>query len=120
MVEYDISTSEFISPYLYNVIRCDRNYNLLNVSRGGGVFLAAKSTLKIEQIDVSELRVALNYYLIEIVGCKSFLGKDEFLIFVVYFPRTPSLPELTTFCNYFEHNFVSTNNIIILGGFNMP
>jgi hypothetical protein len=91
----------------------------LNVSRGGGVFLAAKSTLKIEQIDVSELRVALNY-LIEIVGCKCFLGKDEFLIFVVYFPRTPSLPELTTFCNYFEHNFVSTNNIIILGDFNIP
>jgi hypothetical protein len=65
------------------------------------------------------LRVALNY-LIEFVGCKYFLGKDEFLIFVVYFPRTPSLPKLTTFCNYFEHNFVSTNNIIILGDFNIP
>jgi hypothetical protein len=73
--------------------------------------------VKIEQIDVSELRVALNY-LIEFVGCKCFLGKDEFLIFVVYFPRTPSLPKLTTFCNYFEHNFVSTNNII--GDFNIP
>jgi hypothetical protein len=79
----------------------------LNVSR----------VVKIEQIDVSELRVALNY-LIEFVGCKCFLGKDEFLIFVVYFPRTPSLPKLTTFCNYFEHNFVSTNNII--GDFNIP
>jgi hypothetical protein len=49
---------------MYNVIRCDRNYNLLNVSRGGSVFLAVKSTLKIEQIDVSELRVALNYLIV--------------------------------------------------------
>ena len=90
----------------------------MNLSRGGGVLLALRTHIPVTIVDLSQLRNDLD--MIEIVGCKCFLNGTFLHIFVVYFCRTPSLNELLRFCEYFEDNFNTNENFLLLGDFNIP
>ena len=114
----EISNSEFIDTSEYHVFRQDRDFVSLNVSRGGGVLLAFNKCFVIEKLDLTIILNSIKN--LEILGCKCCYHSRTFYVFIVYFSKTPSIDDLKIFTSYFEENHIHSNQIILLGDFNIP
>lgn len=113
----DILNSEYFSLD-FNVVRCDRKFETLGLSRGGGVLMAYKNCLKVDTLDVSI--IMNNIPKIDIVGCKLQLHSRSIFLYTVYIPPDVSALEFELFLDLLENMISTLDNIIILGDFNVP
>ena len=111
----DIRTSEFLHEN-YSAFRCDRNFERLGVSRGGGVLIAFKNSYSCEKLDLSDLLASL--FSFDILGIKINLEHNYLLIFVIYVPSTPSVDEFEILTDFFVKHFSNESNVFIVGDFN--
>jgi hypothetical protein len=72
----------------------------------------------VEEVDLSGLRTVVPH--IDIIGCKYRFNQEDIFIFVIYFPRTPTIVDLNSVCDFFENNYIHCNNLVIAGDFNIP
>nr|CAH7725745.1 unnamed protein product [Callosobruchus chinensis] len=97
---------------------CDRDFELTNTSRGGGVLLAIRKVYKVKQIDFNFTRILPT---IDIVGVKVEVLRSVIFIIVLYIP--PNLSAVlyeSLFEQMFLLDYFNTDNVIILGDFNIP
>lgn len=114
----DIGNRELF-PENYAVVRCDRRYDLMCVSRGGGALLALKSDLTFDIIDMSPILNSIHN--IDIVGCKCMLTNFSSIhIFVIYIPPNVAVNEFEYFLDLFSQIVCTLKNIVIMGDFNVP
>lgn len=113
----DISNSEYFLD-TYVIYRCDRRFNEVGLSRGGGALVAIKNNLSSTEIDLSLIMNTLPA--IDIVGCKCFV-KNHFIlnIFVIYIPPNFSVANFELFLDLFEQILDTTKKLLILGDFNL-
>lgn len=90
------------------------------MTRGGGVLIAANSSLHISRVDCSVLRT--NFPSIDVVGNKCLSCHITFYIFVLYIPPDITNLEFGQFFDEFELLLcnIQPDNVIILGDFNTP
>lgn len=112
-----VSSSELFNDQ-YTVLRKDRNFEATSLTRGGGVLLAFRNYISVQNIDVSD--VSNNFPMIDMLSCRCKVNNVVFYIILVYIP--PSL-NTTTFKQFFEvleHVELFWNkNVIFLGDFNV-
>lgn len=113
----DISSLELF-PSHYTVIRCDRNFGAMGVTRGGGVLLAYRNYFDALVLDLSLLSSALPAF--DIVGCKFNFNNASVYIFVLYFPKTPCVNDLELVFQYLFEHYLHINKLLIVGDFNIP
>ena len=115
----NISNSE-IFPSHYVVFRNDRNYNLLNSSRGGGVLLVVKNSVTCTQVDLTSIIRALPT--INIICVKiSLPNKNYIFVVTVYIPPSTSFEDYELFTDLLSNlEDIHTNKLIIVGDFNIP
>lgn len=113
----DVFSSELF-PNNYVSFRCDRRYDQMKVSRGGGVLLACRNDFNVEPLNFSDLLVALPT--LDIVGCRCSFNSATVYIIVLYIPKTPSVYDLELLFHYLVEHFFQTNKILLLGDFNVP
>ena len=105
----------------YDIFRCDRQRSVVGLSRGGGVLLAVKSSLKACQLD---LKVSCPLFdsvpLIDIVGIKLICASKSLNIFVVYVPPRITIEESSIFFEALESLLIKySGESLIIGDFNI-
>lgn len=113
----DIYSAELFPPE-YEVLRCDRNFDIMNVARGGGVLLAYKNCYNVEYLDLSQLMNEIPS--LNIIGCRCHFVHTSLHIFLLYLPKTPSLNEIDILLTYLTQHFFNANRLLLLGDFNIP
>lgn len=102
----------------YNLYRKDRNLEVLNVTRGGGVLLAVRSYLNSTVLDLSIFEDALPA--LDIVGVSVAGDGGVLYVFAVYFQPNTSVEHFRVFFDVFESlTFLYGRDIILLGDFNI-
>lgn len=115
-----LSDSVFDSELLpdqYNVIRCDRKFSLVKLSKGGGVLLAIKNNITFSRINTSELSAVVP--LIDIVLCKCLINMQSVTLGVIYIPPNVTANELDLFTAGLEQ-LILGHQFILFGDFNLP
>lgn len=113
----DINSSEYF-PMSFNVLRSDRRFHEVQLSKGGGALLAVDSNLNIDPVDMSYITNTLVN--IDIVGCKCFLNNYYILyIYVTYIPPSISVNELELFLELLGQSVNNHRNVLIMGDFNI-
>lgn len=113
-----VNSAELIPSYKYNTYRKDRNLDVTNKSRGGGVLLAFDYSLVITELNLDHLLNIVPQ--IDVLGCRVSKNHISFNIFVVYIPPYVTCTELELFLEAFEQVTINLAPIIILGDFNLP
>lgn len=117
-LQSDILSSE-IFPDTYVCYRSDRQLDLVDVSRGGGVLLAVDEAVQTEVLDLSLVQNEVPE--IDILGCK--LNFKHFLIYVlvVYIPPSLCVTQIEYFFELLSSADILYNrNVLIMGDFNIP
>lgn len=114
----NVSSSELFNDE-YVVFRCDRNFRESEISRGGGVLVAARSNFSSSRLDFSYITNLIHS--IEIVGLKIDCSHSSIIILVVYIPPNIHLNEFELFFELLTtYEYLYNKNIVILGDFNIP
>lgn len=115
----NVCNSEFLCGE-YNVFRCDRDLNKVNVSRGGGTLIAIKDKFTVTEINFNHIKGIVGC--VDVVGCKIFLGNIFIsVIILVYIPPSISTEDFVTFVDLLSNVInVYDSNVLILGDFNTP
>lgn len=104
-------------PPSYNVVRCDRQFSLVDRSTGGGVFIALSDDIPYEVIDTSFLSSSVP--LIDIVICKCKFNSISIFVACVYIPPNVSQHDFDFFCDALEALLLDKLTLL-LGDFNLP
>lgn len=115
----DILSNEFC-PDSFVAYRSDRQFDVLNVTRGGGVMICAKSNLRSAPLDLSSFSLCDPG--IDIVGIQIFRGHGrKTYVFAVYVPPSISVQSLNDFLEIFcELEYLSEGVVVVVGDFNVP
>lgn len=116
-----VADAELLCPD-YMMYRDDRDFNRTGLSRGGGVFLAVRSNIPVQAIDIRSVCPLFDDIpLVDIAGVKISNKLFPVNVFVVYVP--PNLPSegFSRLCDALEYLVLTYgSNSIILGDFNLP
>ncbi|CAH0558646.1 unnamed protein product [Brassicogethes aeneus] len=110
-----VNSSELF-PDNYRIVRDDRNFNVVNRNRGGGVLLGFKDHITFTQLDTSKLSNLVP--IIDIIICK--ITKPFICKFgLVYIPPDTTSDDLDIFTSALEV-FLLNEPVILIGDFNLP
>lgn len=112
----DSILSSELFPACYTVLRCDRRFDRVGRSRGGGVLLAMLDTIKFTCVDTSLLSDTVP--LIDVIICKC-INPVELVICAVYIPPDVPSDDLELFLGLLDVYLINAN-VIFLGDFNAP
>lgn len=105
----------------YTVYRKDRNFDLTNTSRGGGVLLALDNKYSASLLNIDDITNAVPS--VDTLGIKINLNASCLIVIVMYFPPSTSTQLYTLvfdlICSM-PQLLDDTTNLIILGDFNIP
>ena len=114
----DIADSELF-PNNFTVFRQDRNFQALNLSRGGGTLIAVSNILNCTPLDLSI--VCSEIPCIDITGVKILSLKHNIIIIVVYIPPSTNIRDFNKFFESLQSLDIMINsNLVLLGDFNVP
>lgn len=113
----NVNDSELFSDH-YTVFRNDRDFQSVQLSKGGGVLLAFQSALNVQPIDFSQLHKI--FPSINIVGCRCNINHFVFYTVLIYLPPSLTIEIFQFFFESLEQLEVLANkHLIILGDFNV-
>lgn len=115
----DVRSAELF-PAEYEVHRKDRNFNLINKSRGGGVLLAIESCLKSQILDPSAIDIS--FPMIDFLLVRVQLSYKIVYFSIVYIPDKLSTVDFEYFCEYLcmIEYFDKGDSVYFMGDFNAP
>ena len=111
-----IYDSELFTDY-YNVIRRDRDFEMVGRSRGGGVLMALKHSILFDVIDTGNFRTMAP--MIDLVICRCLLGEVQVFIVLIYVPPAASSDDVEAVTSALEAILIN-HIFIIVGDFNIP
>lgn len=104
----------------YTILRCDRNFAALDVSKGGGVLLACKSSLMVSRISLEHSEYFSQLPMIDILIAKIGKGHKHWYVILVYIPPKVTYEQLNLFVEgIISLEFLYGPEIIFLGDFNV-
>lgn len=113
----EVNSSELF-PNSYHVYRSDRKFAQSGTSRGGGVLLACKSSIRSERLNLSNFDV---FPSVDIVGCRLVVDRATFCILALYIP--PNMP-INLYSELFQEMYslevLLSEKFLVLGDYNMP
>lgn len=110
-----VNSSECFPPN-YNVIRCDRRFEAIGRSRGGGAILGLSNAILYTVIDTTFL--TNNIPLVDIILCKC-VSPIKLIICLVYIPPDISAGDLELLTSSLDM-YLMDEQILLLGDFNLP
>lgn len=117
------SNAEIFDTNLYDVFRCDRNFEATNMERGGGVLIALDKKLNALNFDFkSNCDIFNDLIFIDIVSVRlKVKNNNYFYIFVVYIPPNTDCDNYDKLFDAIESLYIIYgSNILIIGDFNIP
>ena len=116
----DVGDAELF-PMLYNVVRCDRAFAACDLTRGGGVLLAAKVRYQLIPLNVSSIRSVLP--MIDFTCCKVKLTNNiNICLCVIYIPPHCPVADFELFFEMLEDFLIVLNDVdksFLIGDFNV-
>lgn len=103
-------------PDCYNVVRCDRRFDAVGRSRGGGVLLALNNSIQYLCIDTSFLTETVP--LVDVVICRC-VSPFKFNICLVYIPPDVPVDDLEVLSGMLEVHLMDERTLFV-GDFNLP
>lgn len=110
-----------IFPDSYNIFRKDRNYDVLNQTRGGGVLLGISDTLASSVVSVEcypmfkDVSPRIDYLIVKIIS-----DSKKIILILVYIPPQASITEYEYFFDaILSIDDLYSSQIILLGDFNI-
>lgn len=106
----------------YDVFRCDRDFQRVGLSRGGGVLLAVRKCYQPLLIEREALGVDLDgFYLVDLSVVRVIMKGVAYYIIVIYIPPRTTTAEFESTMYALEslHQLLG-NRILIVGDFNIP
>lgn len=115
-----VADGEIFDTNFYSVFRCDRDFENVNLVRGGGVCLGIESTLTPISLNLKSNPLFADLKHIDILGIKLKYNHFTFYIVLLYIPPNTSIE---TYRYIFDalsslHNLYGSN-LILLGDFNI-
>ena len=119
----DIYNAEIFNTNLYDIYRCDRNFNATNTKRGG-VLIALNKKLNVctfdfkSCCDIFDDLSSIDIVSVRLKPCKD---NNHFYIFVVYVPPQTISDNYEKLFDAFDSLYTIYGlNILIMGDFNIP
>lgn len=103
-------------PCNYNVIRCDRNFEVTGRSRGGGVMLGLSDAILYTVIDTTFFTNTIP--LVDIILCRC-ISPIKLLICLMYIPPDLSIDDLEFLTSSLDM-YLMEEQVLLLGDFNLP
>ena len=104
----------------FTVFRRDRNFNMVNSTRGGGVLLALKKPYNAIVLDLSNVTSLAPT--VDILGIKISLSSRSLLVFIVYIPPNTGIEIYEAIFDALRDVIFlnDQDDLILLGDFNIP
>ena len=107
-------------PEYYKVFRSDRKFDVLNLSRGGGVLIGTNSSFHSERLDFSQASFS-SLPSVDIVGVKIIHHNIVYYLILIYIPHTLNASNLSILLDGLcELQYLHNANTLIVGDFNLP
>lgn len=98
--------------------RCDRRFDLVGATRGGGVVLALRRNLSVVRVDTSMFDYLIY---VDMVGVKVIINEIIFYIFAIYIPPNATVQMYESlFETFLSLPYFLSNKVLLIGDFNIP